>query len=144
MSCPNSFPTQVVEMHKENPWISYEEMGLQVKHDKHKVIWKNGTDKNHAWTGLMLLEPGQVWPIHSHTTPEIYWILQGNPIVSLNHINNRTSKWQCITIPSGCPHGVINDTNEDVVINYTYVSLTDKATPDNNYNWNFIEDPFAE
>merc|ERR1719228_309819 len=63
----------------------------------------------------MLLEPGQVWPIHSHTTPEIYWILQGNPIVS------------------------INDTNEDVVINYTYVSLTDKATPDNNYNWNFIE-----
>ena len=55
------------------------------------------------------------------------YLLQGRPIVTLNAINNRCSKWQCITIPSECPHGITNDTDEDVIILWNYVSLKDKV-----------------
>merc|ERR1712002_1155998 len=113
-------------------------------HDKHKLLWKNAADITHAWTGLVRLGPGQVEPMHHHTTPMIYYILQGRPIVNLNWINNRTKKWQCVSIPSECPHGITNDTVEEVVIAWTYVSLTDKVNPDTNYNWKFLEDPFAD
>merc|ERR1712080_249801 len=139
-----AFPWKVVDPYNGKPWITWEVLGLKVKNDKHKLLWKNGTDMSHAWTGLVRLQPGQVEPLHTHTTPMFYWILQGTPIVNLNYIKNRTSKWQCVTIPSECPHGIINDTNEEVVINWTYVSLTDKVSPDKNYNWKFLEDPMEE
>merc|ERR1719151_576695 len=95
-------------------------------------------------TPIVRLLPGQIELMHTHTTPMIYYILQGTPIVNLNWIKNRTSKWQCITIPSLCPHGITNDTNEEVVIAWIYLSLDATPAPDKNYNWKFLEDPFAE
>ena len=53
--------------------------------------------------------------------------MQGKPIVSLNYIMNRTSKWQCVSIPSECPHSITNDTGEEVVIAWCYVSLKHKV-----------------
>lgn len=53
---------------------------------------------------------------------------QGKPIVTLNGIKNRCTKWQCVTIPSECPHAIDNDLNEEVVILWNYVSLTDKVS----------------
>ena len=111
---------------------------MKVKHDKHKLMWRNCTDLSHAWTGLVSLTPGQTEPYHRHTTPMFYYILQGEPIVTLNGIKNRTKKWQCVTIPSECPHGINNDSDEEVVILWTYVSLTDKVCPDTIVLWNFF------
>ena len=96
--------------------------------EKHQLRWRNCTDITHAWTGLVILKPGQAEPLHKHTTPMFYYILQGQPIITLNGIKNRTKKWQCITIPSECPHAIDNDLEEDVIILWTYVSLTDKVT----------------
>ena len=47
--------------------------------------------------------------------------------MTLNGIKNRVSKWQCVTIPSNCPHAILNDGDVDVVILWTYVSLMDKV-----------------
>jgi len=142
VSSQEKFPWKVTECYNGKPWISWEVLGIQVKHDKHKLQWKNACDMSHAWTGLVRLLPGQVEPMHTHTTPMIYYILQGKPIVNLNWINNRTSKWQCVSIPSECPHGITNDTSEEVVIAWCYLSLTDKPAPDKNYNWTFLEEIF--
>jgi mannose-6-phosphate isomerase-like protein (cupin superfamily) len=134
--------TQVNQCYNGEPWESWEVLGLEVKSDKYKLAWKNSCDMSHAWTGLMRLLPGQEMPTHTHTTPEIYYILQGKPIVSLNYVNNRTSTWQvtvvrrcvlqladnhplpqCVSIPSECPHSITNDTNEEVVIAWCYLSI---------------------
>ena len=48
-------------------------------------------------------------------------------MVTLNGIKNRCTKWQCVTIPSNCPHQGHNDTEEEVVILWNYLSLTDKV-----------------
>jgi len=133
------FGWKVVEPYDSKPWVTWDALGLKVKDDKHKLRWRNCADVSHAWTGLVSLLPGQVEPYHQHTTPMIYYILQGKPIVVLNDIKNRTSKWQCVTIPSECPHGILNDTNEEAVIAWTYLSIDSKPSPDKNYNWKFLE-----
>merc|ERR1712123_293791 len=108
------FDWKVVEPY-DTKWISWEVLGMKVKDDKHKLEWKNCADVTHAWTGLVSLKPGQHEPLHTHTTPMIYYILQGTPIVSLNYIMNRTS--------------ITNDTAEEVMIAWVYVSLKDKVNP---------------
>ena len=107
-----------------------------MREDKHKLTWRNCCDLSHAWTGLVKLTTGQREPYHKHTTPMFYYILQGQPIITLNGIKNRTKKWQCITIPSECPHAIDNDLEEDVIILWTYVSLTDKVTLTKQQNLN--------
>ena len=56
--------------------------------------------------------------------------------MTLNGIKNRCTKWQCVTIPSNCPHAIDNDLNEEVVILWNYVSLIDKV------NINIFSTPF--
>ena len=140
-------------------WMSWDDIGLEVKDDRHKLMWRYCADLSHAWTGLVSLQPGQAEPCHRHTTPELFYILQGEPIISLNGVRNRTKKWQCVTIPSNCPHAIDNDGDQEVVVLWTYVSLSDKVdrcstikfnafiryvsqkvNPDTNYNWVWLED----
>ena len=58
------------------PWTSWASLGLKVADEKHEVEWRNCTDLNHAWTGLVRLKPGQTEPMHRHTLPMFYYILQ--------------------------------------------------------------------
>ena len=55
------------------------------------------------------------------------YCVQGTPIVKLNGIKNRVKKWQCVSIPSLCPHGIYNDTEEQVIVLWCYVSGKDKV-----------------
>ena len=50
--------------------------------------------------------------------------------MTLNGIKNRVRPWQCVSIPSECPHSATNDTEEEVFIAWIYVSLTDKVLND--------------
>jgi len=137
------YPWKVVEPYDGKPWVSWDVLGLKVPHPKYNLKWRNCAEMSLGWTGLVVLGPGQVEPLHNHTTPMIYYILQGEPIITLNYIKNRTSKWQCINIPSYCPHGIINDSEDvEVVIAWCYLPLEDhaKPSPDKNYNWQFLEE----
>ena len=79
--------------------------------------------------------------------------------MSLNYTKNRCTKWQCVSIPSECPHDITNDTDEEVIIAWCYLSLTDKVmmtvkivthntnlciqvNPSKNYNWKWLENIF--
>jgi len=137
------YPWAVVEPYDGKDWVSWSVLGLKASHPKYDIKWRNCAPMSLAWTGLVILGPGQVEPLHNHTTPMIYYILQGTPIISLNYIKNRTSKWQCINIPSYCPHGIVNDSKDvEVVIAWCYLPLDDAAKPgpDRNYNWKFLEE----
>merc|ERR1711872_677117 len=136
------FPWKVVEPYDGKDWISWEVFGLTVKQERHKQKWRNCADMSHAWTGLVSLKPGQAEPWHCHTTPEILYVVQGNPIIGVNYILNRCTKWQCVSIPSECPHSIDNDTEEEVVIVWIYISDKDKVNPNTNYNWKWLEDVF--
>merc|ERR1711936_439474 len=136
------FDWKVVEPYDGKRWVSWDVLGQKVKEEKHKLEWRNCADINHAWTGLVSLKPGQIEPCHNHTTPEILYVLQGSPIIALNHTKNRTTKWQCVSIPSKCPHSIINDTEEEVIIAWIYISLHDKVNPSTNYNWVWLEEVF--
>ena len=70
------FDWKVVEPYDGKEWVSWEVLGMKVKDDKYKLEWRNCADVTHAWTGLVSLKPGQKEPLHSHTTPMIYYILQ--------------------------------------------------------------------
>ena len=40
------------------------------------------------------------------------YIFQGNPLVELDGVRTRVGPLSCVTIPSLCPHRVINDTEQ--------------------------------
>ena len=134
-------------------WVSWDDVGMAESVEwKHRVVWRNCADISHAWTGMVSLLPGQQEPYHTHGHPMFYFILQvhqyisasfqwsclsellitsaysqGTPIVKLNGIRNRVKKWQCVSIPSLCPHGIYNDTEEECVVLWCYVSNKDKV-----------------
>ena len=76
---------------------------------------------------LVVLRPGQSEPLHKHRTPEWLYVVQGAPVITLHTIKNRVTRWQCVSIPSECPHAIDNDGQEDVVIIWNYISHTDKV-----------------
>merc|ERR1719369_147962 len=137
------FDWKVVEPFDGKKWTSWRSFGLKVSNPKYDVEWRDCTPLSLAWAGLVRLRPGQVEPLHTHTTPMFYFILQGTPIITLNNIKNRTSKWQCVNIPSLCPHKVYNDSkDEDAIFVFNYLPLEESAKPrpDRNFNWKFAED----
>jgi mannose-6-phosphate isomerase-like protein (cupin superfamily) len=124
-------------------WESWEAIGESVPHPKYEIKWTNCADMSHAWTGIMILTPGQIEPLHQHSAPMIYYILKGQPIVTLNGIKNRTSTWHCVSIPSFCPHGVYNDSqSEEVAIAWCYLTTDEKAKPKPNkeFQWKFLQE----
>ena len=70
------FDWKVVEPYDGKKWVSWDVLGMKVKDEKHALEWRNCADVTHAWTGLVSLKPGQHEPLHHHTTPMIYYILQ--------------------------------------------------------------------
>ena len=39
--------------------MSWDDIGLEVKDDRHQLKWRYCADLGHAWTGLVSLQPGQ-------------------------------------------------------------------------------------
>jgi len=125
-------------------WESWKSIGLEVPDKKYEISWTECADQNHALTGIMRHGPGQVEPLHHHSAPMIYYILQGEPIITLNGIKNRASTWQCVSIPAFCPHRCYNDTKDDVVIAWTYLTNVASARPKpgKGMAWKFLEPGF--
>merc|ERR1719222_679355 len=94
------FNWKVVDPFADGKWVSWSSIGESVPHPKYEIKWTTCADLSHAWTGIMFFTPGQIEPLHRHSAPMIYYILKGQPIVTLNGIKNRTSTWHCVSIPS--------------------------------------------
>jgi len=140
-TCDDDYGWSVISGDDKEGWISWESIGQKIKDKKYDIKWKRCSDMKIGWTGLVRFAPGQELPLHKHKPPEIYYILKGNPIIKLGLNAVRTKVLDCITIPSNCPHGVVNDTDQEVLLMYTYQEIGgNNSLPGPDYQWKFLED----
>ncbi len=60
-------------------------------------------------TTLAVIQPGGEQRIHSHQPEQVYFIIEGTGLMSVDGETQEVGPGDCIFIPSGRPHGLIND-----------------------------------
>lgn len=60
-------------------------------------------------TTLGVLQPGGEQRIHSHRPEQVYFIIEGTGLMTVDTETQRVGPGDCIFIPSGHPHGLLND-----------------------------------
>jgi len=142
---PQEFPWSVADWGEQEGWVSWMASGseahiLQLKNPLDNIHFKRCTDLSFAWSGVMRIDPGHRLPLHRHAPSEVYYVLQGNPIVRLNDTEVQCHPQQVVSIPSLCPHGVNNPGDEAVLIAYTYLPGSNCIKPGPQHKWQFLEE----
>merc|ERR1711962_22206 len=91
--------------------------------DKPKGCYANYLVTNESSThGICHMPPGGYLPYHTHEASELYLPLKGSCTLFIDgHIKTITgSSREAIYIPSNCPHGLRNDSNEPYEFLYLY------------------------
>jgi mannose-6-phosphate isomerase-like protein (cupin superfamily) len=70
----------------------------------------------HLTTTLAVIQPGGEQRIHNHPPEQVYFILDGNGLMTVGNETQRVGPGNCVFIPSGQPHGLKND--GDVILRY--------------------------
>jgi quercetin dioxygenase-like cupin family protein len=81
---------------------------------KGRVAWRtlfsgDVTPTEGLTAGVAELPPGGWLGLHRHTPPEIYYVLEGSGIVSLDGAERRVTAGAAVFIPADCEHGIRND-----------------------------------
>lgn len=63
----------------------------------------------HLTTTLAIIQPGGAQRIHRHRPEQVYFILEGQGVMTVGGESQRVGPGDCIFIPSGQPHGLQND-----------------------------------
>ncbi len=63
-----------------------------------------------------VLKPGEVAESHVDPYEEIYYILQGQAVMTVGDEQQKVAAGDAIWLPHGVPHGMVNDGDEDCVI----------------------------
>ncbi len=58
--------------------------------------------------GIAELQPGGWLGLHRHTPPEIYYVLEGSGIVTLDGVEHPVAAGTAVFIPGNCEHGISN------------------------------------
>ena len=75
-----------------------------------RTLFSGGTTATEALTaGVAELQPGDRLGLHRHTPPEIYYVLEGSGIVTLDGVEHEMAAGAAVFIPGDCEHGVRND-----------------------------------
>ena len=56
-----------------------------------------------------MIQPGGEQRLHSHRPEQVYFILEGNGLMTVGNETQRVGPGDCVFIPSGQPHGLKND-----------------------------------
>lgn len=65
----------------------------------------------HLTTTLAVIEPGGAQRTHSHRPEQVYFILEGRGLMTVGAETQQVGPGDCVFIPSGQPHGLLNDGN---------------------------------
>ncbi len=63
-----------------------------------------------------LLKPGKVLESHIDPYEEIYYLLQGQGIMTVGDEQQKVVAGDAVWLPYGIPHSLVNDGNEDCLI----------------------------
>jgi mannose-6-phosphate isomerase-like protein (cupin superfamily) len=82
--------------------------------------------------GIAVLEPGGHLAAHRHNPVELYFLLEGEGIITLDGVEHRLGKGACVFIPGNAEHGIRND--GATRLRFFYVFPTD-GFPDVEYRF---------
>lgn len=69
------------------------------------------TGSIHLTTTLVEVQPGGLQRVHSHENEQCYFVLEGEGLITVGDETDRIRPGDCVFIPSGTPHGLVNDSN---------------------------------
>lgn len=61
------------------------------------------------------MEPGGVQHIHAHANEQAYYVLSGTGIMTVGEESRRVAAGDCIFIPSGAGHGLVNESGGKLI-----------------------------
>ena len=96
------------------------------------VIGDGVTPTRNLCSGIAHLEPGGWLSLHRHAAPEVYQILTGQGVVTLDGVEHAVRAGSGVYIPSGREHGIRN--TGDAPLDFLYVYETDEIA-DIEYVW---------
>jgi len=74
-------------------------------------------DTDNFFCDVYCLEPGQFQKVHSHDGPDkVYYVLEGRAMVTVGSEERELVADEITVAPSGQDHGVVNRTNEKLVL----------------------------
>lgn len=83
-------------------------------------------------SGVARLEPGGWLALHRHAAPEVYQVLSGTGVVTLDGQQHEVGAGSAVYIPGNREHGIRN--SGDGPLEFVYVYQTDSIT-DVDYVW---------
>jgi mannose-6-phosphate isomerase-like protein (cupin superfamily) len=63
----------------------------------------------HLTTTLVLIEPGGEQRVHRHTPEQVYFVLDGSGLMTVEAETQRVGPGDCVFVPSEAPHGIRNE-----------------------------------
>lgn len=71
------------------------------------------------YTGLATFQPGAKLPLHTHTVSEAITVLDGQALVQAGDREYRLHPFDCVHIPAGLAHGVLNDSSDAILLTHS-------------------------
>ena len=69
---------------------------------------------------IVKLEPGGIIPLHTHTTLELFYIIEGEGILTANDKDQKVTPGYAIHPPAGNVHGMRNESSEPLIFIANY------------------------
>jgi quercetin dioxygenase-like cupin family protein len=86
----------------------------------HTLISGGRTPSNGLVAGVSIVEPGGELALHSHAQPEIYFVLEGSAIVTIDGVARTVSLGAAVFIPGGARHSIRNSFDKTFRILYVF------------------------
>jgi len=92
-------------------------VGDQVKFKSEKMNKVSLFDSDRFFCDVYCLEPGQVQKMHAHEgSDKIYYLMEGKGRITIGSEEKEVAAGEITMAPSGEVHGVVNHTQEPLVI----------------------------
>jgi quercetin dioxygenase-like cupin family protein len=86
----------------------------------HTLISGEATPSNGLVAGVAVVEPGGSLALHSHAQPEIYFVLEGAAVVTVDGVERTVSTGDAVFIPGNARHASRNQSDKAFRILYVF------------------------
>ena len=86
----------------------------------HTLISGDLTPSEGLVAGVTILEPGGELALHRHTPPEVYFVLDGEALVTVDGVERKVSADAAVFIPGDALHGVRNPFDRPFKLFYVF------------------------
>ncbi|TZE81326.1 cupin domain-containing protein [Calorimonas adulescens] len=80
-----------------------------------KTILDEDDNENILVRLARIMPGGEIVP-HTHENQETFYFLEGEGLALVNGERIRVKEGQLVNAPAGCEHGVINDTDKEILL----------------------------